>query len=68
MNDEDLIRDIDFQEFEEKFRLPTKEASKETLARQERLRRKRENQVLFVEVNRAKNMSKNAVVQSLTYK
>ena len=65
MNDEDLIRDIDFQEFEEKFRLPTKEASKETLARQERLRRKRENQVLFVEVNRAKNMSKNAVVRSL---
>lgn len=57
IDDEAKLREIDFTQFEELFKLQSKEESKESRDKRIRALEKVNSRIHFVEVNRAKNMS-----------
>ena len=58
LDDEAMLRDIDFSQFEAQFQLPAKLEGQQSRQKRARVMNKYASQIHFVEVNRAKNMSK----------
>ena len=65
IDDEAKLREIDFSEFEELFKLPTAPRLTDSQSRFERSLLKSAELIVFVEANRAKNMSKHRCVNVL---
>ena len=58
IDDNALLREIDFRDFESKFQLPVKIESKKTKDKRQRIFSMGSNLIRFVDLTRARNMSK----------